>query len=138
MSARLLGIGAGFSPRPPLRQPPMKITEPYSPKIDPAAFSTTIDNPYFPMVPGIRTIYEAHTSDGLQRTTTEVTRDTKSIMGVKTVVVHDTVSVDDKAVEDTFDWYAQDHDGNVWYFGERQRRSTRTARQTPPARSKVA
>jgi hypothetical protein len=96
----------------------MRITDPYSPTIDPAAFSATIDNPYLPMVPGTRTIYEAHTPDGLQQTTTEVTRDTKMIMGVKTVVVHDTVSLDAKMVEDTLDWYAQDRDGNVWYFGE--------------------
>jgi hypothetical protein len=71
----------------------MKTTDPYSPTIDPAAFSATIDNPYLPMVPGTRTIYEAHTPDGLQQTTTEVTPDTKMIMGVKTVVVHDTVRV---------------------------------------------
>ena len=74
----------------------MKITDPYSPTIDPAAFSATIDNPYLPMVPGTRTIYEAHTPDGLQQTTTEITRDTKMIMGVKTVVVHDTVSLHDQ------------------------------------------
>jgi hypothetical protein len=97
---------------------PMKITDPYSPKIDPAAFSTAIDNSFLPMVPGTRTIYQARTPDGLQTTTTEVTRDTKTIMGVKTVVVHDTVSVDGIRTEDTFDWYAQDRDGNVWYFGE--------------------
>jgi hypothetical protein len=96
----------------------MKITDPYSPKIDPASFSTTIDNSFLPMVPGTRTIYEARTPDGVQDTTTEVTRDTKTVMGVKTVVVHDTVSVDGTATEDTFDWYAQDRDGNVWYFGE--------------------
>ena len=58
------------------------------------------------MVPGTRTTYEAHTPDGLQQTTTEVTRDTKTIMGVKTVVVHDTVSLDAKMVEDTLDWSA--------------------------------
>jgi hypothetical protein len=96
----------------------MKITDPYSPKIDPAVFSTTIDNPYFPMTPGTRTIYHANTPDGLQRTTTEVTRDTKTIMGVATVVVHDTVSLGGETTEDTFDWYAQDRDGSVWYFGE--------------------
>ena len=96
----------------------MKITEPYSPTIDPSAFSTKIDNPYFPLTPGTRTIYEAATPDGLQRTTTEVTRDTKKIMGVDTVVVHDTVTLDNEPLEDTFDWYAQDRDGNVWYFGE--------------------
>jgi hypothetical protein len=102
----------------PASSGPLKITEPYSPAIDPSAFSTTIDNPYLPLVAGTRTIYEADTPDGLQRTTTEVTRDTKKVMGVDTVVVHDTVSLDGKPFEDTFDWYAQDRDGNVWYFGE--------------------
>lgn len=97
---------------------PMKIHDPYQPVIDPAAFSTTIDNPYLPMTPGTRTIYEADTSDGHQQTTTEVTRDTKTIVGVTTVVVHDTVTLDGKPTEDTLDWFAQDRDGNVWYFGE--------------------
>jgi hypothetical protein len=140
MALRLSAIGAGWSlmvvtaacggnpapapaPNPSASGAPsssvlMKITDPYSPAINPAAFSTTVDNPYFPMVPGTRTIYEAHTPDGLQQTTTEVTRDTKTIMGVATVVVHDTVSLNGKATEDTFDWYAQDRDGSVWYFGE--------------------
>src|SRR5258708_12645662 len=99
LAARLSAIGAGWSvvvltaacggnpapaPNPsasaaPSSTAPMKITDPYSPTIDPAAFSATIDNPYLPMVPGTRTIYEAHTPDGLQQTTTEVTRDTKTI-----------------------------------------------------------
>ena len=96
----------------------MKITNPYSPTIEPSNFTTKIDNPYFPLTPGTRTIYEATTQDGLQRTTTEVTRDTKNIMGVDTVVVHDTVTIDNEPFEDTLDWYAQDRDGNVWYFGE--------------------
>ena len=97
---------------------PRTITEPYAPTIDPSAFSTTIDNPYFPLTPGTRTIYEAASPDGLQRTTTEVTRDTKRIMGVDTVVVHDFLTLNGKLIEDTFDWYAQDRDGTVWYFGE--------------------
>jgi hypothetical protein len=97
---------------------PDEITDPYSPTIEPSNFTTKIDNPYFPLTPGTRTIYEATTQDGLQRTTTEVTRDTKNIMGVDTVVVHDTVTIDNEPLEDTLDWYAQDRDGNVWYFGE--------------------
>ena len=96
----------------------MKITDPYAPTIVPSAFTTKVDNPYFPLTPGTRMISEAATQDGLQRTTTEVTRDTKTIMGVKTAVVHDTVSLNGKTTEDTLDWYAQDRDGNVWYFGE--------------------
>lgn len=138
VAARLSAIGAGWSvivltaacggspapaPNPsasaaPSGTAPMKMTDPYSPKIVPAAFSTTIDNPYFPLTPGTRSTYQAHTPDGLQQTTTEVTRDNETIMGVKTVVVHDTVSIDTKMVEDTLDWYAQDREGNVWYFGE--------------------
>jgi len=97
---------------------PMKITDPYSPTIVPSVFTTKIDNPYFPLTPGTRTISEAATADGLHRTTTDVTRDTRKVMGVDTVVVHDTVTVDNEPLEDTFDWYAQDRDGNVWYFGE--------------------
>lgn len=97
---------------------PRKITQTYTPTIDPSAFSATVNNPYFPLTPGTRTIYEAVTAEGLQRTITEVTRDTKEIMGVDTIVVHDTVTLDGKPSEDTFDWYAQDRDGSVWYFGE--------------------
>jgi hypothetical protein len=39
-------------------------------------------------------------------------------MGVAVTVVHDTVRVDGELVEDTHDWFAQDADGAVWYFGE--------------------
>jgi hypothetical protein len=98
--------------------------EPHAPVIDPAAFSTKIDNPYLPLTPGTRMIYEADTADGKARTITEVTRDTKKVMGVDTVVVHDTVTVDGKPSEDTFDWFAQDRDGNVWYFGEDSKQFT--------------
>jgi hypothetical protein len=96
----------------------LTITDPYLPTIDPTAFTTTIDNLYLPLVPGSRIIYDANTAEGKRRTVTEVTRDTKTVMGVVTVVVHDTVTVNGEAAEDTFDWYAQDRAGNVWYFGE--------------------
>jgi hypothetical protein len=118
--------GCGSSPRPmdgtstsaPGVIGPRRITDPYSPTIDPAAFSTTIDNPYMPLTPGTRTIYQADTAEGRQRTTVEVTRDIRKVMGVDTVVVHDVVTLNGKTAEDTFDWFAQDRDGNVWYLGE--------------------
>jgi hypothetical protein len=47
-----------------------------------------------------------------------LTSDTKTVMGVETRVVHDVVTLDGRPEEETFDWYAQDADGNVWYFGE--------------------
>jgi hypothetical protein len=101
-----------------VRAPMTIAAQPLPPVIDPASFSTKIDNPYLPLTPGTRMIYEADTADGKSRTTTEVTRDTKKIMGIDTVVVHDTVTLNGKPSEDTFDWYAQDREGNVWYFGE--------------------
>ena len=47
-----------------------------------------------------------------------VTHRTKRILGIRATVVRDTVSERGRAVERTYDWYAQDRDGNVWYVGE--------------------
>jgi hypothetical protein len=113
-------IGPGPRNQPGPTAPAPRTIEPsYSPMIDPARFSTTIDNPYLPLVPGTRFIYEATTADGKERNVVEVTYDTKTVMGVQTRVVHDVVTgADGEVDEDTSDWYAQDADGNVWYFGE--------------------
>jgi hypothetical protein len=40
------------------------------------------------------------------------------IDGVETRVIHDTLYVKGKVSEVTDDWFAQDNEGNVWYFGE--------------------
>ena len=47
-----------------------------------------------------------------------VTHSTKRIMGVKCMVVKDRVFAQGKLGEKTFDYYAQDKKGNIWYFGE--------------------
>ena len=47
-----------------------------------------------------------------------VTHSTKQIMGAKCVVVDDRVWAHGKLTEKTYDYYAQDKKGNVWYFGE--------------------
>jgi hypothetical protein len=86
--------------------------------INPADFGAAIDNPYYPLTPGTRYRYQARTSGGTEVVTIDVTRQTKRILGVPTVVVRDTVRVGGKVVEDTYDWFAQDRSGNVWYFGE--------------------
>jgi len=91
---------------------------PYDPTIDPANFTTNIDNPYLPLKPGTTYIYEGPTSQGFIRTTFAVTTNTKLIDGVTCVEVHDQVFTDGELTEDTLDWFAQDKDGNVWYFGE--------------------
>jgi hypothetical protein len=95
-----------------------KYDDPYVVDIDPADFVSVIDNTYFPLTPGTTLVYEAQAEDGLERIEFTVTHDTKVVMDVTCVVVHDIVTLDGTLIEDTYDWYAQDLDGNVWYFGE--------------------
>lgn len=91
----------------------------YAPEIDPAEFTTRIDNPYLPLLPGAHWTYEGTTEDGeIERIEVTVTDDRRTVAGVETVVVHDVVSIEGEVIEDTFDWFAQDAQGNVWYFGE--------------------
>lgn len=93
----------------------------YEPVVDPAAFVDRIDNPFLPLLPGARWVYEG-TSDGEQeRVEVVVTTERRVVMGINAVVVRDTVTVDGELVEDTFDWFAQDRAGNVWYLGEDSR-----------------
>ena len=62
--------------------------------------------------------YRGQTAQGLEIDNFAVTHTTRVIRGVTCVEVHDTVTVDGKLTEDTLDWFGQDKDGNVWYFGE--------------------
>lgn len=90
----------------------------YNPDIDPDEFVTEIDNPYFPLTPGTTFFYEGYKDNNATSNEVYVTHKTKKIIGVTTVVVRDRAFLNGKLVEETFDWYAQDEDGNVWYFGE--------------------
>ena len=89
-----------------------------SQNLDPRDFTTTINNPFFPLVPGTTYIYEGNKEGSPLRDVFEVTDHTKVIMGIKCREIHDRVYVDGVLEEDTLDWFAQDEDGNVWYFGE--------------------
>jgi hypothetical protein len=86
--------------------------------INPANFVTTITNPYFPLRLGTTFTYRGVKGGEVQRSTTNVTHRTKTILGVTCVEVLDTVWVRGALEERTLDWYAQDRAGNVWYFGE--------------------
>jgi hypothetical protein len=88
--------------------------------LDPRDFSTTIDNPYWPMRPGTRWVYVETSPEGPpQRVTVTVTDRTRRIAnGVRARVVRDVATEAGVPVEITDDWYAQDREGNVWYLGE--------------------
>jgi hypothetical protein len=88
--------------------------------LDPKNFTTIIDNTYWPMVPGTRWTYRETDQEGAeQRVLVTVSNQTKKIAnGITARVVRDTVTEDGEIIEDTFDWYAQDEKGNIWYLGE--------------------
>lgn len=88
--------------------------------LDPADFTTRIDNPYLPMAVGTRWEYrETDTTGGRAKVVVRVTDETKRIAnGITARVVRDTVTERGVPVEVTDDWFAQDDEGNVWYLGE--------------------
>src|SRR5829696_2065407 len=86
----------------------------YSPHINPSEFTTKVDNEYFPMEPGTTFLYEGGTEHGEM----SVTHDTKKVMGVECIVVDDRAWEGDMLIEKTYDWFVQDKEGTVWYFGE--------------------
>ena len=104
------------TPAPAYPRNPAPIVEgaAYEQAIDPADFVATVDNPFFPLPPGTR-----FTFGGDEDNKVTVLSETKLILGVTTTVVHDEVYADGALEEDTLDYYAQDRDGNVWYFGEK-------------------
>jgi len=99
----------------------------YNVNLTPADFVDVVDNPYFPLPAGAKWEYEIRVGGKPTQTDTlEVLKDKKDVNGVQATVVRDTVSeiaqgtvsAGNKIVEDTFDWFAQDIYGNVWYVGE--------------------
>jgi hypothetical protein len=86
----------------------------YTPHVKPSEFTTTIDNEYFPMEPGTTFFYEG----GTEHSEMTVTHQTKKVMGVECVVVDHREWEGDMLIEKTYDWFAQDKEGTVWYFGE--------------------
>jgi len=101
--------GCGGSDQPEFRIPRMPA---------PAHFVAGVDHPYFPLPVGATWVYHGDSEDGLEVITVTVTPQTRVVDGVTAVVVRDRSTLDGRLTEDTFDWFAQDDAGNVWYLGE--------------------
>jgi hypothetical protein len=86
--------------------------------IDPANFVAVIDNPWLPFIPGTTLRYVGAKDGKKAIDTVKVTGQTKIVAGVTCIVVHDDLTLDGKREETTEDYYVQDRQGNVWYFGE--------------------
>jgi hypothetical protein len=84
----------------------------------PGTFVGQIDNAYLPLKPGTALNYRGKLDGKSATDVISITNRTKVILGVATTVVHDQVFIKGELREDTEDWFAQDGEGNVWYFGE--------------------
>jgi hypothetical protein len=102
----------------------------HAPKVEPlerrtffnaAGWSDVIDNPLLPFVPGMTWVYKGTKSGAPELNRVVVQGYTKQIKGVTCTVVLDRVYEDGQLTENTHDYYAQDVNGNVWYFGEKSR-----------------
>lgn len=120
MVALTAALGAGCGPDRAAAPDFSNVDLPTFPS-DPSGFVSGIDNPYLAFAPGRVFRYQSETAEGLETNVVEVTTRTKRILGIAATVVHDQGYLDGVLVEDTFDWYAQDTQGNVWYMGEDSR-----------------
>jgi len=120
LSAALLLVLTACGSEPP-KSPPAGVDGLVipTPTPDPDDFVSGITNPWLPFTPGSQWLYTSTSEDGNETITTTVTGDTKVVAGITATVVWDLV-LDQKGrtVEETYDWYAQDTAGNVWYLGE--------------------
>jgi hypothetical protein len=77
-----------------------------------------VDNQWFPLVPGMTWAYRGVKDGQPSREIMVATSQTKTIQGVPCTVVSDKLYLSGALEERTLDYYAQDKDRNVWYFGE--------------------
>ena len=95
--------------------------EPVLPAFDAANFAAPKDNPYFPLVAGVsHTLLGARADDPsvIEHGVLTVQGAGPEILGVATTTLLDEAFEDGVLVERTFDYYAADNQGNIWYFGE--------------------
>ena len=104
--------------------PPPAASVPSADDFDPASFrdSTTVNNQWFPLLPGTQLTWEGHALDGTDKLERKVvftvTDLAKEIDGVPAVVVWERDYTDGELEEAELSFFAQDDAGNVWHLGE--------------------
>ena len=114
----VLVIGVSSSSAAPPAAPSWVLRGAYSPSIDPANFVRTVDNRYFPLKVGTAFHFMGAREAATQTDDMVVTGQTKRVLGVAARSSATRSRSTGSPIERTFDWYAQDKQGNVWYMGE--------------------
>lgn len=99
---------------------PRLIDATYNPDMSLSKFSkpSPLTNPYFLFQAGKTYVYEGQTQDGTERFEHFVSPLKKTVLGIECVVIDVKEWLNDTLLEHTYDWFAQDNEGNVWYMGE--------------------
>jgi len=103
------------------KKDPKRVIDPtFDPNVSLSNFTDPINftNPYWPHEMGKSYILESQTSEGLEKIEKVRIDETKVILGITCAVIHDRVWLNGILIEETYDWHAQDNEGNMWYFGE--------------------
>jgi hypothetical protein len=96
----------------------------------PPTFSAQITNQWFPLEPGSRYVYTGLKDAQSSHEVMTVTHRVKMIDNVPCAAVDDRLFIRGKLAERTTDWYTQDSNGNVWYYGENTAELDRHGRVT--------
>jgi hypothetical protein len=93
-------------------------------------FSARVDNPWYPLVAGSTYVYRGVKDGHPSRDVLTATHRIETIDGVPCRVVEDRLYVSGYLGERTTEWYSQDAQGNVWYFGENTAELTKSGHVT--------
>lgn len=110
LAAALAGCGTASAPSPPTGVDELVVP---TPSPDPEDFVAGVDNAWFPLPPGRTWTYEVVDSGGAHRLRVSVAAG-PVVAGVDT-----TARVSAEVGTVATDWFAQDDDGNVWWFGRK-------------------
>ena len=121
LSLAVLAVGLSGCGSEPPKSPPAGVDGLVipTPSPNPDDFVAGISNPWLPFTPGSQWLYTSTSEDGAQTITVTVLEETRVVAGITATVVQDMVLDEEgRTLEETYDWYAQDTAGNVWYLGE--------------------
>jgi hypothetical protein len=82
-------------------------------------FSANVTNPWYPLKPGSVYVYRGVKDGKPSREVMTVTDNIRVIDGAPARAIDDRLFLSGALEEKTTDWYTQDNDGNVWYYGEK-------------------
>jgi hypothetical protein len=116
LTALVLGVagcGSASAPSPPSGVDGLEIP---TPDPDPDDFVASIDNPWLPLAEGAQWDYRVEDELGRHRVLVTVA-DGPTVAGVTTTEVRRIEQGRTSVAGEVVDYYAQDRDGNVWWFG---------------------